>query len=286
VVAAHLDHGLRPDSAEDARFVAELSARLGVPLRSGRADVLARARRERGGLEQAARHARRAFLERTRRAVGAELVLLAHTRDDQAETVLLRLLRGAGSRGLAAMRPRAGRLLRPLLGVSREDVLAHLGARGLAWREDATNADLGFDRNRVRRELIPYLEARFNPRLRETLARSARLLADEADALGRLAAALPVERRPDGAVVVPLAGLRAAEPAVARLALRRALAESRRDGLRGVRGVHVERLLGLARRRDPAGRRLPLPGGREARFSALALRVARAAAPARLREIA
>jgi len=262
VVAAHLDHGLREGSADDARFVADLCARLGVPLRSGCADVRARARRDGHGLEAAARAERRAFLGRVRREEGAALVLLAHTRDDQAETVLLRLLRGAGSRGLGAMRSRAGRLLRPLLGVSRGEVLAHVEARGLRFREDASNRDPAFARNRVRHELLPYLESGFNPRLREGLARTATLLADEADCLERLASRIPFEETAAAEVELPLAALREAHPALARLALRRAI--GRTGGLGRVTADQVERLLTLARRPGASGRRLPLPGGREA----------------------
>ncbi|MGE0452324.1 MAG: tRNA lysidine(34) synthetase TilS [Vicinamibacteria bacterium] len=271
VVAAHLDHGLREDSADDARFVADLCARRGVPLRSGRADVRARARRDGRGLEAAARAERHAFLSRVRREERAALVLLAHTRDDQAETVLLRLLRGAGSRGLGAMRVRAGRLLRPLLGVSRAEVLAHVEARGLRFREDASNSDPAFARNRVRHELLPYLEARFNPRLREGLARTAALLADEADCLERLAARIPIEQPSADQAEVPLAVLREAQPALARLLLRRAIGHT--GGLARVTADQVERLLALARRPGRSGRRLPLPGGREAslRFDRLHL---------------
>src|SRR6185503_14627330 len=95
-----------------------------------------------------------------------------------------RLLRGAGAVGLSAMRPRAGDLLRPMLALSRKDVLEHLAARSLPWREDPSNALLEIARNRVRHELIPYLERHFNPAVREALARSAALLADDADVLG------------------------------------------------------------------------------------------------------
>ena len=119
LVAAHLDHGLRPDSARDAAFCRRLCRALGVPLRVGRADVRARAARDGGGIEEAARLERHAFLEAVRVREGALWIVLAHTRDDQAETVLLRLLRGSGSAGLGAMRARAGHLLRPMLRVSR-----------------------------------------------------------------------------------------------------------------------------------------------------------------------
>src|SRR5258708_39649452 len=126
VVAAHLDHGLRPDSGEDVVFCADLARRLGISFHKGRADVRGRARSDKAGLEDAARRERLVFLRAVRNAEGAAAIVLAHTRDDQAETLLLRLLRGAGSPGLAAVRPRAGGIVRPLLGVSRRDVVPHL----------------------------------------------------------------------------------------------------------------------------------------------------------------
>ena len=261
VVAAHLDHGLRPGSRGDAAFCRRLCRTLGVRFRSARADVRGRASRDGGGLEEAARDERRAFLEKTRAAEGADAIALAHTRDDQAETVLMRLLRGAGSAGLGAMRPRAGAILRPMLRVSRADVLDHLAAHGLEWREDPTNADPAILRNRVRHELIPYLEARFNPALRDALTRTAAVLADEAETLDGLAAGIAI-RRDGGAAVLSRHDLARAPRAVARLAVRRAVRAA--GGLRAMTLDHVDAILDLAGRRAPSGRRLPLPGGREA----------------------
>jgi len=265
LVAAHLDHRLRPGSEEDAGFCRRLCADLGVPLRCGSADVRARAAEEGGGLEQAARRARYAFLRTVQREEKAAAIALAHTRDDQAETLLLRLLRGAGARGLAGMRKRRGPLVRPLLTVSRAEVLAHLQQRGLPWREDPSNRDPAHRRNRVRLELLPYLEARFNPRLRESLARTAGLLADEAAYLAAQADALLARIghvAEDGSFVLRRAGLAQAPAALAREAIRRALRQA--GGLRGIGAAHVERVRLLAR--GPAGalRRLPLPAGREA----------------------
>jgi tRNA(Ile)-lysidine synthase len=276
LVAAHLDHGLRPDSAEDAAFCETLCRSLDVPLRTGRADVRARARREKGGLEQAARRERYAFLRRVASEEGASSIAVAHTRDDQAETLLLRLLRGAGATGLAGMRPRSGDLVRPLLDVSREEVLAHLHERGLAWREDPSNADLAHRRNRVRHELLPYLEARFNPAVRAALARTAALLGDEAAHVRGEAEALLGEvlrEEGEGGVAIDRAGLGRAPTPVARAALRLALHRS--GGLARVGALHVERILRLARSKAPSGRRLPLPGGRDARFTRDELRIER-----------
>jgi len=262
VVAAHLDHGLRPGAKEDAAFCRELCARLGVSLREGSADVAARARRDGGGVEEAAREERYAFLRGVKEEEEAAAIALAHTRDDQAETLLLRLLRGAGRRGLGAMRERSGDRWRPLLAVPRADVLDHLRARALPSREDPTNADPSFLRNRVRAELLPYLESRLNPSARETLARAAGLLAEEDDLLSELADALwtRVARRDAQAVLLEREALRSAPRPLARRALRRALADT--GGLNGVGHDHIEKLLALAG--GASGRRLPLPGGREA----------------------
>lgn len=264
VVAAHLDHQLRTDSGRDVAFCEDLCARLGVPLRTGRADVAGRAARDHGGVELAARLERRAFLRRVQAEAGAIAIALAHTRDDQAETVLMRLLRGSGRAGLGAMRARTRHLLRPLLDVSRADVLAYLDAHDLRWREDPSNQDLRFARNRVRHELIPYLEQHFNPRVRQTLARSAGLLSDEASTLAREGDELYALARRGGDVEPSLARdvLRNAPPAIARLALRRALEGE--GGLAGVSATHIERMLKLAQQPASSGRRLPLPGKRVA----------------------
>jgi tRNA(Ile)-lysidine synthase len=269
LVAAHLDHGLRSGSAGDARFCQRLCAELGIPLRLGRADVASRARRDGEGLEAAARLERYRLLRRVAREEGAAAIAVAHTRDDQAETLLLHLLRGAGGSGLGGMRPRSGDLLRPLLEVSREQVLEYLRSRGLPWREDPTNDDPAFTRNRVRHELLPWLETRFNPRLREALAGTARLLADEDDHLEAEAATLLEPATAcDGGWALSRDGLRNASPAIARRALRQLAS---RTGAPALRRVQVERLLGLAREPRASGRRLPLPGGREAqvRFGSL-----------------
>jgi len=281
VLAAHLDHGLRPESIEDVEFCGSVCDRLGVALRTGRADVRGRARRERGGLEEAARHERYAFLRAIRDEEGAAAIAVAHTRDDQIETLLMRLLRGAGSTGLSAMRPRTGDLLRPLLEVSREQVLEHLRGCGLPWREDSTNGDLSILRNRIRHELLPYLEARFNPNLRATLGRTAGLLRDEADVLASLGDDLfgTASRQPGEGVALTLSALRSAPRAVARLAVRRAIASA--GGLRGVSRLHVDAILALASSKSRQPRRLPLPGHREAVLSSRELSLGPRTGPAR-----
>jgi tRNA(Ile)-lysidine synthase len=171
---AHLNHQLRGDEAdEDERFCRELARSLNVAIECGREDVRAKARDERRSIEDAARSARYAFLADAAQRLDAVAVAVAHSLDDQAETFLLRLIRGSGSRGLGGIRPTAGLVIRPLLDIRRLDLRGYLAERGARFREDATNADLTIPRNRVRHELLPYLEREFSPGIIEVLAREA-----------------------------------------------------------------------------------------------------------------
>jgi tRNA(Ile)-lysidine synthase len=176
---AHFNHQLRADADRDERFCMSLADTLGWPILVEREDVRARAEREHRSIEDAAHNARYEFFDRALGHFDAECVAVGHTRDDQAETFLLRLLRGAGPRGLAAMHPRHGRIVRPLLECRRADLQAYLAQRGIAHVEDETNSDVNIPRNRVRAELLPLLEARFNPAVVDVLADQAELARDE-----------------------------------------------------------------------------------------------------------
>jgi len=182
LVVAHLNHLLRGAEADaDEEFVRRVAESHGLTAEVRRVDVRALAGREGRSLEDAGRYARFAFFDELAVSYKAHAVALAHHSDDQAETVLLRLLRGAGASGLCAMAPKsAGRYVRPLLGVSRREIETYLGERGIAWRTDSSNDDRDFLRNRVRHELIPLLCA-YNPAISERLAATAQsLAADEA----------------------------------------------------------------------------------------------------------
>lgn len=168
---AHCNHQIRPEAAGDEDFCRALAARLALPFVAAAIDVPALARERRQSIEVAARAARRSFLDRARLETGAERIAIAHTRDDQAETLLLHVVRGTGTRGLTGIRPSGAHRVRPLLWATRRELQAMLAGRGEAWREDATNADLTHPRNRVRHELMPYLERHFNPQVQEALAR-------------------------------------------------------------------------------------------------------------------
>src|SRR6266849_6993841 len=169
--AIHVHHGLRAEADDDAEFVRALCARMGVPLSVERVSVKGGPPWE--GLEAEARRARYGAFREVARRVGAQRIATAHTADDQAETVLMRLLEGAGPRGLAGIAPVRGLLIRPLLEARRADIEAHLRARGLAWMEDASNRDPRFLRNRIRHDVLPFLERSVDPGIAAGLARSA-----------------------------------------------------------------------------------------------------------------
>lgn len=182
VEAAHLDHGLRPGSAADARWVEARCAEWGVPFHGGVARVTPA-----GSIEAAAREARYAYLSEVARARGCTLIALGHHADDQAETLLFRLARGTGPSGLAGMRPRREQgagpaIVRPLLGVSRPAIEAALAAWGLPSLTDPSNADTDFARNRLRHVVMPALRA-ISPDATRHVARLAELMAEE-EALG------------------------------------------------------------------------------------------------------
>ncbi len=242
LVVAHLNHGLRgADADADERFVSGLAAGYGLPMEAARVDVRALSRERRLSLEEAGREARHLFLAAVAERHGAARIALAHHRDDQAETVLMRLIRGAGADGLAGMRPASGdsRYVRPLLAVSREHIVAYLRARGLQWREDASNQDQAFLRNRIRHELLPLL-ATYNPAIAERLAATAESLAADAELLERLTAERYDACRQDGeggGLMVP--SLRR-EPDGSRLRLyRKAIADVKGD-LRRVAFRHLQ----------------------------------------------
>ena len=223
VGAAHLNHQLRgADADADAEFCRNLTTGLGVPFDAERADVAALAREMGTSVEDAAHAARHAFFERAAPRLGATIIAVAHTKDDQAETFLLRLLRGAGPRGLSGMHPRSGIVVRPLIETSRSEVRAFLNDARIAFREDASNADVSIPRNRIRHELLPLLDARFSPGIVDALDRAAAIAREDADYLedaARVAAARLISRTTSG-VELDADALMAEPPAIARRVIR------------------------------------------------------------------
>jgi tRNA(Ile)-lysidine synthase len=214
VSALHVNYGLRPGADEDEAFVRALCDRLGVPLHVERVDL-----GEGGNLQERARDARYALAERLTRGEGlTPCYAVAHTASDQAETVLYRLAVSPGSRALHGMAPRRGRLVRPLLGATREELRDYLRARGLEWREDPSNADRRFARARVRHDLLEALRT-IGPAAERTIAETARQLREEAELLDATVSEALEEL--GGGPAVSLAALREQPPALRRLVLRR-----------------------------------------------------------------
>ncbi len=233
---AHLNHGLRgAQAAADERHVRRLAKELNLPVVVGHARVTLRAKRRGWSLEMAARQARYEFLARAVRRVGADAVATGHTADDQAETLLLRLIRGAGPPGWGGVPPasvvQGARIIRPLIECRRAEIEAYLRRQEVGWREDQSNRDTAILRNRVRHELLPWLERAFHPKVRDVLAREARLAADEnewgekltSEALMRCRA--PAGESEAGRHALAVARLQEEPPALRRRVLRRWLLE-------------------------------------------------------------
>ena len=216
----HVDHGLRAESPRDAEFVRALGDRLGVPVDVERVTIGP------GSVEAAARDARYAALEAWADRLGAHRIAIGHSADDQAETVLMRLLDGAGVRGLAGIPPRRGRVIRPLIETRRQALRDALVAAGLDWVEDETNRDPKFLRNRIRHELLPLLAASYATDVVPSLVRAARRARDTVDALDR-AATDALERLAtveSGALTLPRGPLAMLPPPLAAETLRQAAA--------------------------------------------------------------
>jgi tRNA(Ile)-lysidine synthase len=254
---AHFNHKLRgAASDEDEAFAGRMAAGMGLTFRRADSDLS----KTRDNLEQAARRARRSFLAGLIREGCADRIALGHTRDDQAETVLFRLMRGSGLAGLAGIYPATAEgFIRPLIGATRAEVEQYLQAHRIQWREDATNLDRRFARNRIRHDLLPQLRREWNPQLADALAHLADLAQEEErwwlTEVDRLARDSIFER--GGGVEIPAAALAGLPRAAARRLIRRAI-EAVKGDLRRVEFEHVEGILDLAARRTGAGRlRLP-----------------------------
>ena len=274
VTVAHLDHGLRAGSRADRRFVESAAAAAGFSCRADRREVGALRRRDESP-EEAARRVRREFLLEQSRQVGAECIATGHTLDDQAETVLMRWIRGAASAALAGMRETGpGPFVRPLLGLERAALREYLARHAMTHREDPSNADLCHDRARVRDELLPLIVERLNPRAARHIVQAAARVREDAEYLDALAqeAFARTGRSRDGAVSLDAVALLEMPPVLRRrvlvLALREAGSDARRIGAR-----HVEALERLLTTRDAAAAHLPQR--RVARRRGNRLRIAR-----------
>jgi tRNA(Ile)-lysidine synthase len=273
---AHLNHRIRgPEADADAAFVADLAATWGLPCTVEARDVPALAREGKLALEEAARQARYTFLAAVAARLGSRTVAVAHNADDQVESVIMHLLRGSGLAGLRGMLPLADycllgeaaggqpglSLVRPLLEVPRADVEAYCAAHGLKPRFDRSNLDTTYHRNRLRHELIPYLES-YNPNISEVIRRTALVIRDDYELLrGELARVWPAVVRGEGAgaILFDLAAWRSLPRSLQRATLREAVHRLRRS-LRNINFIHVENALAVLLEGE-TGDRATLPQG-------------------------
>ncbi len=263
LTVCHLDHGLRPASGQDAEFVQRVCACWGLPVFTARLEVRSFARANHLSLEMAARELRYAELRRMAGEHHLARVALGHQRDDQVETILLRILRGTGLEGLAGMAAARedGLFVRPLLGVGRAEILAYARENGLSWTEDATNQETDILRNRVRHVLLPLLRAEYNPGVGRALLGLSALAREAVTHLDHdLSAAWPeLGVRPTrGGVIFSASGIAALPPPLARMALRRLLAMAGGDPGR-LSAAATGRIWEFAR--GAGGSRLSVPGG-------------------------
>jgi tRNA(Ile)-lysidine synthetase-like protein len=186
---AHLNHQLRPTASRDEQFCRDFAAHLALPIVVEAIGVKTYADAQRLSIEEAARRVRYDFLERAAATTGADRIAVGHTEDDQAETYLIKLIRGAGLAGLGGIYPRRGSVIRPLLDVSRGDLRAFLAAAGQPWVDDETNAELVNPRNRIRHAVIPELERAAGGNTRPAIARTAALAREDGEWLDEIAAA-------------------------------------------------------------------------------------------------
>ena len=274
LIAAHLHHGLRAEADDDEAFCRELADALHLPFVAGRIDVASRAKTAGRSIEDEARRARYAFLSEQAARHVCDRIAVGHTMDDQAETFMMRLARGSGVRGLSSVYPIVKKenadIIRPLIDVRRHEILAHLEKRGLSFREDASNLDRRFTRNRLRHDVLPYVADELNPKLVETLARSAEILRDEEDFMEARARKAFTETATatataTAAVGIGKAGISLSVPALHALhpALRRRLTRLAVEHVNGdtanLTSGHVADVLGLLED-GKSGREVHLPG--------------------------
>jgi tRNA(Ile)-lysidine synthase len=248
----HIDHGIRGEvSKADAQFVQRTAAEFAIPFHLREVQIL----QNPDNLEQAARNARHDFYRELLASGSVDRIATGHTLSDQAETVLYRLIRGAGLAGLCGILPvtREG-LVRPLLDITREETQSWLQEREIEWRDDISNADLRFARNRIRHHVLPMLRSEFNPQIDLTLAHLAVLAQDEEDYWSRLLSS-QVKANP---AFFNIDDLTAETPALARRKIRGAIDHVKGD-LRQVDFAHIETVLEVARSQQGSGR-VQLPG--------------------------
>ena len=265
---AHLNHQLRgAESEADARYVSRLAHRLSIPISVESRDVREYRTRKRTSLEEAAREVRYDFLSGVAKSIGTDRVATGHTTDDHVETILMHLLRGTGTRGLIGLRPSSQWhssensliIIRPLLAVSRQEIMDYCHRYRLRPRTDASNYSPSLLRNKIRHQLIPLLE-NYNPRITEALLRTAHIAGDELAVLNEMGALWwdSIVQKLNGTVILDRGKFLAISAGLQRHLLRRAI-EELTGNLKDIEAVHIEGMMDALEK--PAGRTIGLPGG-------------------------
>ncbi|NWF53978.1 MAG: tRNA lysidine(34) synthetase TilS [Syntrophaceae bacterium] len=262
LIVAHLDHGLRPEGEKETLWVGKMAGKLGIPFHRDRVDVRSFQKERSLTLQEAARELRYSFLQGVLRKTRAGKIALGHTADDQAESLIIRFLRGSGTRGLSGIPPvREGIYIRPLIETWREEVEDYLGARKIAYLTDPSNQSLQYLRNRVRHELIPLLQ-QYNPRIRQNLVQMADLFrAEEEFWTKHLEEKFPgiVRSRRKGTLSLDIPSL-VRQPIPVRLRCLRRAVETVQGNLRRVSLSHIWAIQALTEGPEP-NKTLRLPQG-------------------------
>lgn len=255
---AHFNHNLRgEESLRDEDFVRARCLEWGIPFHCGRGDVAGQAVQTGRGIEETARELRYAFLEHTAKEIGAARIATAHTANDNAETVLLHLVRGAGLQGLTGIFPKRGTLVRPMLAVTRAEVEEYCACHSVPYVEDSSNEDEGYTRNFLRRRVMPLLE-QMNPRVMENLSAAAGRLRQDNEYLDHCAAEIAARSQmTDNGLVIEAGKVADAPEAIACRVIRRLLGQA--GGGENCRAAHIGAVLRLSRSTDPSGK-VDLPG--------------------------
>jgi tRNA(Ile)-lysidine synthase len=236
---AHVNYGLRGvDSQADELFVRELAKKYNLPY----SVLTVKKTVNQGNLEDNLRQIRYQYFEKLRLKMSYDVVAVAHNQDDQAETVLMRIIRGTGLNGLSAMKAKNGKIIRPLLQTSKKDILSYLSKHELQFKTDATNADTRFKRNEVRHNLIPYLEKNFNPTIKKTLASWAVTVADDYDFIEKKGTSFADLVCKNKSANFSAKEFSALHPAIARQALR-SIISNIKSNLCDIENVHIEEMM-------------------------------------------
>lgn len=264
LVAAHVNHGLRGEQSDrEAEFVRKIADDLKLPSIIEKIDVLGYMAEKGLSKQVAARELRYAFFEKTARQYSADKIALGHNADDQAETVLMRMMRGSGAKGIAGIKPvRDGKIIRPLIEIKRDEIIEFVKEKGLKYVEDPSNLETYYLRNKIRLELIPLIKKEYNPNIIETLIETAEIIGDEDDFLeGYCSKILSDINLSKGSTLIEIDTLKLKNfhIAIQRRIIRIALRMIKRDLLK-ISAVHVEDILNSINK-GFSGKSLNLPDG-------------------------